>query len=120
MNMRKQTKRWITKDGRKIRICDMEDSHLLNTIAMLQRNGEAQRIKHSVFYATCDKPTADGALDCFNREFDMVMESTFENYVPDIYENLIADAERRQLNIPIQKQRLDIECNLIERVIASK
>ena len=36
---RKQTKIWTTKYGRKIRICDMTDLHLLNTIRSVVRNG---------------------------------------------------------------------------------
>ena len=38
--MRKQTKVWTTRDGRKIRICDMTDEHLLNTIRLLRRAKE--------------------------------------------------------------------------------
>lgn len=43
--MKKQTKIWKTRDGNKIRICGMEDSHLINTIKMLQRRAEVLRIK---------------------------------------------------------------------------
>lgn len=35
--MRKQTKLWTTATGERIRICDMADEHLLNTINFLRR-----------------------------------------------------------------------------------
>ena len=43
--MRKQTKLWKTKDGQKIRICDMDDKHLRNTTKMLVRFAEDARWK---------------------------------------------------------------------------
>lgn len=113
---RKQTKLWTTKDSSKLRICDMSDEHLLNTIRMLQRFGETQRINATVFYTTCLGPQGEMAQDCFNQEFDTVLESTFEDYVPEIYRNLVEDAERRGLEIPIQSQRIDIECQLVSSI----
>lgn len=35
-------KTWTTKAGQKVRICDMSDQHLINTILMLRRNGETR------------------------------------------------------------------------------
>lgn len=35
-----RTKTWTTKDGRHLRFSQMSDSHLQNTIRMLERNNE--------------------------------------------------------------------------------
>lgn len=34
---RKNTDVWTTKEGRDVRICDMDDRHLINTIKYLER-----------------------------------------------------------------------------------
>lgn len=44
--IRKQTLKWKTKDGRKIRICDMEDNHLINAARYLER----EAAKYSLAY----------------------------------------------------------------------
>lgn len=36
---------WITRDGRKMHVAEMDNSHLVNTIRMLYRNGkDMQRV----------------------------------------------------------------------------
>ena len=109
----KQTKLWKTKDGRKIRICDMEDNHLLNTIAMLQRVSESRRISNSVYYLFCTPPNGEMALYAFEQEQDNVWRATWCDYLPPIYSNLVLEAERRGLTIPTQQERMDIEAKLI-------
>ena len=38
---RNQTRVWVTKDKRRLRICEMSDSHLKNTMKMLERYAKA-------------------------------------------------------------------------------
>jgi hypothetical protein len=39
---RKVTKLWTMRDGRKVRVCDMDDGHLLNAMRMLDRTGQRE------------------------------------------------------------------------------
>ena len=116
----KQTKQWTTKDGRKLRICDMGDGHLISTIAMLQRAAEAKRIYNSVYYATCTGPTGDMASLAFDQECEGIWDSEWEDWVPDIHGNLVADAERRGLEIPHLQSRIDVEVKLIGELMGAK
>jgi hypothetical protein len=81
------TKKWTTKDGTKIRIKDMTDSHLLNTLRLLERTA-------SLMIVECP---CDGDKDwCFcgrNRHYEP------EDLTP-LYFDLKKEAVRRGLLEP--------------------
>jgi len=94
--MRKQTKLWTMRDGKKIRICDMSDSHLINTIDMLERGAESRMKADLDFYMNCEEPNGEMALVEFDRQFDSMLEVDIGDYLSDIYWDLQAELERRK------------------------
>jgi hypothetical protein len=89
--MRKVTKKWKMQNGTKIRICDMEDSHLLNTIKMLDKMSNI--VKRKTPY-----PNFNGEMAqyCAEQDHDRMLEATPEYFFP-IYEDLYNEAERREI-----------------------
>lgn len=98
-NHKKVTKVWTTKDGSKIRICDMDDNHLVNTLKMLQRNARAHKINCEVFYLTCERPNGDMANLAFDQEADAQTNSTWEDVVLPIFWDMLKEAERRRIKV---------------------
>ncbi|MFA5385345.1 MAG: hypothetical protein WC364_11925 [Eubacteriales bacterium] len=96
--MRKQTALWKQKDGTTIRICDMTDSHLLNTIAFLERS--AQRLDHA--FAMAPNPFhGDIAFDMMESAQDAILagdEETDPAALYPVYDKLCAERERRISN----------------------
>lgn len=96
--MRKQTNLWTTKNGRKIRICDMEDDHLDNTISMLERYGKAKEnyLISSGYEALC---CLQGECAIMSVEQDLMY---LEEHGLDpceihpLYENLLNEKRRRE------------------------
>lgn len=94
--MRKQTKLWKQKNGEKIRICDMSDAHLENTMRMLKRY--AERLYNATFWDACaflDQCRGDGAIDAMERELVSLGRQTWEDFVPEIYWKMQDDQNRR-------------------------
>ncbi len=98
--MKKQTKLWTTKDGRKIRICDMEDSHLVNTIKMVAKNGEMNLTIQTLRILHYIEDAPDGAAMCAeiesDRMFSALEEKDYSSFCP-LWDNLINEAEDRDL-----------------------
>ena len=89
--MRKVTKQWTTRDGTRIRICDMTDAHLINTINMLKRAHVKETESAFAFAGMCRG-------DMATYYADGVAESMLhEESVHPLYDDLLADAERRGL-----------------------
>lgn len=94
---RKSTKLWTMKDGTKIRMCDMDDSHLINTIKMLQRyakHKEEQYIKAG--YMMLAGLQGEMAIDTVERDLDGLQENGLDpSEVCPIYADLTMEATRR-------------------------
>ena len=100
---RKQTKYWTTKSGDKIRICDMTDSHLLNTIKLLLRiAGKNLREETSAGWGVLASLQGEMAQMFCEQNIDRIEETTAYEFCSDnhiIFDLLITDAERRKLDL---------------------
>jgi len=105
--MRKQTKRWTMAGGKKIRICDMTDSHLANAIALLERYAEHMT---NYYIATGYDALASlrGEMAIMSVEQDM---SYLEQYglepceVHPLYKYLLKDQQRRMKQMEEEKKK---------------
>ena len=97
--MRKQTKLWTTKDKSKIRICDMADQHLINTISMLERMAE---IKHTYdvdwMSSLICMLSGEMAMMAAESEFDNLVETGPEpEGISPLYYDLVEEKRRREI-----------------------
>lgn len=100
--MKPSPRMWKTKAGELISIKELEDGHLLNIIAMLQRYANAQ-----VSAALNNYPNFQGEMAqmCAERDWDALAEDP-ERSASDILEEipqwkfLIGEARNRGLKVP--------------------
>jgi hypothetical protein len=95
MNMG-NTRLWKTKDGTKIRIKDMEDSHLLNTIRFLEKQTVRLNMRELDEMMSFPYPNGEMAQHAFDQEFNMIGSAEPNVHFP-IYDDLVNEASRRNL-----------------------
>ena len=105
--MRKQTKLWKPKDGKKLRICDMTDNHLNNTITFLKRQAKAVT-SDAIFsgYSILNCLQSEMAIDCLERDLSYLEEYGLEpSDFCSLYSNLVDEKERRMLVLENSQKR---------------
>lgn len=90
---------WKTKDGKIIKIKDMEDNHLINCIKFIEKNAEQYVNGMKNFYMSCPSPNGEMANDCFEQEFDEVMELDVDDLLEknSKYKLMVKEAKKRKL-----------------------
>jgi len=98
--MRKQTKRWTMKDGKKIRICDMSDCHLANAIAMLEKIAKiAEPEYEAAAWSFLCSLRGEYAIMAAEQEIDNLMENGLDPCeISPLYNNLVKEQTRRRVN----------------------
>lgn len=66
---------WKCKDGTEIKVSDMEDSHLINSIKMLERKGFVSP-EALMCYFGGPEPLGDMAQLAFDQAFDEICQKT--------------------------------------------
>jgi hypothetical protein len=82
---------WKCRDGRKIRVKDMDDAHLANTIRMLQRQTTAMKMN-----APFPVMQGDMAQHYAESEFYSLMRANPGDIWP-IYDDLVEEAYKRKM-----------------------
>jgi len=99
MTVRKCTKLWTQKDGSRLRICDMDDSQVVNSLRLLRRMAETARETAIQLAAIMEaRLTAEIATDLAEAAFNEACETSVEEHLASIYFDLETDAERRGLD----------------------
>jgi len=90
--MKKNIPTWETRDGRKLPITEMSDSHLNNTIKLIERAHQAQ-----INRVTMNPPCFQGEMAqmCADQEFNALLESEPGDLFP-IYNHMLEEQQRRQ------------------------
>jgi len=115
------TKQWTTKDKRTLRVCDMDDIHLMNTIKFLERTCK-KRLVYDLALAewALDFVTGDIATYTAERHADSLSDVTLNDYLPAIYFDMVEEAEQRGLVAGCNPDDLSLGRKEAERVEADK
>jgi hypothetical protein len=97
--MRKQTAVWTTKAGERLRICDMDDRHLLNAISLIERRYKDECLNAANAADSYSAGAPDAASDAAHSEAVYLFEAveTLEGLdeACPLYPKLLAEQGRR-------------------------
>ena len=86
------TKKWTCKDGTRVRIKDMGDDHLVNTIKWLQRH---HQYEIAAAYSVASTFSGESMASYYADQDIDYMEQ--EESMHPLYNDLVEEAERRNL-----------------------
>ena len=91
-----QTKKWKTKSGQKIRVCDITDSHLLRAIEAIEhyRTNQAMGLLDA---AELFGPDSEASWQLEQAGTNILEETEEAEDYPDIYYDMVEEAEQRGL-----------------------
>jgi len=102
INACKWKHQWVMKDGGKIRIRDMTDNHLVNTVKFLLRRVEFLIVQNQNAYASGGYPQGEHAKDAFDREEAYWDEITPQRFLEDAcvpFPAMLREIRRRKLDV---------------------
>lgn len=94
---------WVTREGERVKVKDMEDSHLISTIRCLRRHAPRMMaaVKMSLYSYLGSEPP-DGAYDCADSAVSELAEMDADEYLEGTvptFSALMAEAEKRGLRL---------------------
>ena len=102
--MKPTKKVWVTRDGRRIKVKDMEDAHLVDTVRMLRRWAKFKVELQVLQFLRLPEPTGDMALMAYDRELDALLERTPDDLLKQTVRTwpaLLRELRRRKLETPL-------------------
>lgn len=94
---------WVAKDGQRVRVKDMGDTHLVNTIRLLRRHATRLIDENlSAAYSIEGYLQGEMAQVAIAQDIDILEESDPEELLADsvpCYETMLDEAERRGLTL---------------------
>jgi len=92
----KQTRTWKTREGAQIRVCDMGDEHLVNSLKMLKRKALHMRDDAlAAAWSAASMFNGDMATYYAEQEADRMSCAHWLDYMSDFWEPMQLEAVRR-------------------------
>lgn len=89
------TELWQMKDGRRIRLREMSDGHLENTLKLLVRAAVVGQARNDIGWIYGPRPNGDMASLASDQACAEEAQKTYEDYVTDIYWFMVEEYEFR-------------------------